>query len=349
MRAFPDQDALLDAVLDRFDGPAAIVDAERTIRAANAEFRARCASDPIGRRCHDVLHGRCDPCPPDDVECPLRPGGAGSPVAPRHWHRVGSGVRSERVLVEAVEGREGALAACLARFRPDGPGPRAAGLPALRDLELDIRPFRLELRRAALSQRPVLLLGEPGTRLPRVAMALHRLSRRRGPFEERAACELTRGRLADLVRSEPRPPRPATLHVRDVHELDGRGWSALAAWIGNGEPAPRRGFRVVASSDRGVGEIATEPGAAGAAAVLARLRVRVPAVRERGDLPLLVARALREASGRRSLSLSPEAYAVIGRYAFPGNVDELEGALGHAAVLAGGSEVRVEHLPDWLR
>ena len=83
-------------------------------------------------------------------------------------------------------------------------------------------------------------------------------------------------------------------------------------------------------------------------AVLGRLSLRVPPVRERRDLPLLVARGLRDAA-RRALSITPEAYAVIARHAFPGNLDELESVLRYAAVLADGEEVRVEHLPGWLR
>jgi hypothetical protein len=346
MAAGSRHDAILAAVLARYAGPVVVVGADRTIRAASDEFRARCASDPIGRPCHDVLHGRPEPCPPDEVDCPLGSAGGGG-RSTLHWHRVGRGVRRERVLAETIRDRDRRPVACLARFFPEESGARAARLPALRELELDIRPIRLELRRAALSQRPLLLRGEPGTRLPSVALAAHRLSRRRGSFEERAGCELTHGRLGELLLREPR--LAATLHVGDVHELDRRGWVALAAWIGDGSPARRQGWRLVASTDRGTGDVATDPVGASAAAVLARLSVRVPSVRERCDLPLLVARALREATGRRGLSLTPEAYAVIARHAFPGNLDELEGALRHAAVLADGDAVRAEHLPDWLR
>jgi hypothetical protein len=345
MRVGIEHDVVLAAVLERVAGPVAVVDVHRTVRVANAEFRARCPSEPVGRQCHDVLHGRSEPCPPDEVACPLRPSSRHSEAAPQHWHRVGGGVRRERVLMQPIT-RAGQVVACLARFWPV---PRAAQPPGLRELELDIRPIRLELRRAALSQRPLLLIGEPGTHLATMAVAAHRLSRRRGAFEERAACELTRGRLGELLLSEPRQRLAATLHVQDVHELDRRGWAALAAWIGDGGPAPRQGWRLVASTERDVGALATDPVGASAAAVLARLRIRVPALRERRrDLPVIASRMLRVAAGR-DLSLSPEAYACLERYSFPGNLDELEEAMQYAAVLAGGFQVRVEHLPAWLR
>jgi hypothetical protein len=57
MRVGVEHDVVLAAVLERVAGPAAVVDVHRTIRAANAEFRARCPSEPVGRQCHDVLHG----------------------------------------------------------------------------------------------------------------------------------------------------------------------------------------------------------------------------------------------------------------------------------------------------
>ncbi|MFN8094558.1 MAG: hypothetical protein U0599_20470 [Vicinamibacteria bacterium] len=255
-------------------------------------------------------------------------------------------MRRERVVAEPIGGAGSAVVACLARFLAEEPAVRPDRLPALRELELDIRPVRLELRRAALSQRPLLLRGEQGTHLSSVAVAVHRLSRRRGPFEERAGCELTRGRLGELLLNE--PGLPATLHVQDVHELDQQGWAALAARIGDGSPARRHGFRIVASTGVGTGGAVTGRVEASTMAVLGRLSLRVPPVRERRDLPLLVARGLRDAA-RRALSITPEAYAVIARHAFPGNLDELESALRHAAVLVDGGEVRVEHLPGWLR
>jgi DNA-binding NtrC family response regulator len=84
-----------------------------------------------------------------------------------------------------------------------------------------------------------------------------------------------------------------------------------------------------------------------------RLRVvelRVPPLRERREdiLPLArlflgeIARRL----GRKVTGLTPRAAQQLVRYGWPGNVREVQNAIEHAVVLAGGSRVDVEDLPE---
>jgi two-component system, NtrC family, response regulator HydG len=80
--------------------------------------------------------------------------------------------------------------------------------------------------------------------------------------------------------------------------------------------------------------------------------IRLPPLRERdGDLPLLVefflgGHAKADASGRPVRpTLSEDAYGALAAYPFPGNVRELGHAIEHAAVLAGGREITLDHLP----
>jgi two-component system, NtrC family, response regulator AtoC len=82
------------------------------------------------------------------------------------------------------------------------------------------------------------------------------------------------------------------------------------------------------------------------------LDISLPPLREReGDLPLLIEFFLQgfaktDASGNRlAPSLSPDAYAALSAYRFPGNVRELGHAIEHAAVLAGYGEITLDHLP----
>ena len=89
--------------------------------------------------------------------------------------------------------------------------------------------------------------------------------------------------------------------------------------------------------------------------LLYRLRVieiRVPALRERREDILPLARAFLVSAGertRRSVEgLTARAADRLLRYGWPGNVRELENAIEHAAVLATGSDVDVEDLPDEL-
>jgi two-component system response regulator AtoC len=82
------------------------------------------------------------------------------------------------------------------------------------------------------------------------------------------------------------------------------------------------------------------------------LDLALPPLRDReGDLPLLIefflgAFARRDAGGvPRGPTLSPDAYAALSAYRFPGNVRELDHALEHAVVLAGQGEITLDHLP----
>jgi DNA-binding NtrC family response regulator len=82
------------------------------------------------------------------------------------------------------------------------------------------------------------------------------------------------------------------------------------------------------------------------------LDVSLPPLRDReGDLPLLVEFFLQgfakvDGSGKRVVpSLSPDAYAALAAYRFPGNVRELGHAIEHAVVLAGFGEITLDHLP----
>jgi DNA-binding NtrC family response regulator len=82
------------------------------------------------------------------------------------------------------------------------------------------------------------------------------------------------------------------------------------------------------------------------------LDVSLPALRDReGDLPLLIEFFLQgfvktDAAGNRLVpALSPDAYAALASYRFPGNVRELGHAIEHAVVLAGHGEITLDHLP----
>jgi two-component system, NtrC family, response regulator HydG len=84
-----------------------------------------------------------------------------------------------------------------------------------------------------------------------------------------------------------------------------------------------------------------------------RLRVveiRVPALRDRREDILPLARTFLAAAAarmrRKVTSLTPQAANQLVRYGWPGNVRELENAMERAVVLATGSRIDVEDLPD---
>ncbi|MCS6915417.1 MAG: sigma-54-dependent Fis family transcriptional regulator [Myxococcales bacterium] len=86
-----------------------------------------------------------------------------------------------------------------------------------------------------------------------------------------------------------------------------------------------------------------------------RLRVveiRVPPLRERREDILPLARTLLQAAAKRTrrpvTGLSPRAANQLLRYSWPGNVRELENAMERAVVLAQGSRIDLDDLPEEL-
>ncbi|MHC4664228.1 MAG: sigma-54-dependent transcriptional regulator [Planctomycetota bacterium] len=82
---------------------------------------------------------------------------------------------------------------------------------------------------------------------------------------------------------------------------------------------------------------------------LAVVTIDVPPLRVRmDDIPLLVERFLEE-NGKADAALTPEALEVLCSYDWPGNVRELRNAVEHAGVLARGTTILPEHLPERVR
>jgi two-component system response regulator AtoC len=81
-------------------------------------------------------------------------------------------------------------------------------------------------------------------------------------------------------------------------------------------------------------------------------QLRLPPLRERsGDVKILVRHFLRYFNRRLGLQVegfTPEALALLDGYAWPGNVRELENVVERALVLADGSVIDVEGLPERL-
>jgi two-component system response regulator AtoC len=81
--------------------------------------------------------------------------------------------------------------------------------------------------------------------------------------------------------------------------------------------------------------------------------IRVPPLRERPeDIPLLsdhFIRKFRKTLGSSVKSISPAARRALMKYHWPGNVRELENAIERAMVMAEGSVIRVDSLPDQVR
>ncbi len=83
------------------------------------------------------------------------------------------------------------------------------------------------------------------------------------------------------------------------------------------------------------------------------MTIELPPLRTYKDnLEILAQVFLQQAAkkhARRVSAVSREAMAVILAYDFPGNMRELKNGLEHAVIMAGGDEVKVEHLPAAFR
>jgi DNA-binding NtrC family response regulator len=82
------------------------------------------------------------------------------------------------------------------------------------------------------------------------------------------------------------------------------------------------------------------------------VELAVPALKDRSeDIPLLARHFVRKFSAEFSKHIegpTPRALIVLQRYAWPGNVRELEHVIGRACMLADGTMVDVDNLPENL-
>ncbi|WP_211461746.1 sigma-54-dependent Fis family transcriptional regulator [Collimonas silvisoli] len=78
------------------------------------------------------------------------------------------------------------------------------------------------------------------------------------------------------------------------------------------------------------------------------LVIKLPALRERGDLDVIVERLLAEAgNGKGCCRVAPDIMALFRRHSWPGNFRQLSNLLRTAVVMAGDDRIiRLEHLPD---
>jgi DNA-binding NtrC family response regulator len=240
---------------------------------------------------------------------------------------------------------------------------RDAGSPIVGTTPVMTRLVEL-VNTIAQSDAPVLVQGETGTGKQLVAHTLHaRSPRKSSPFvafdcaafpESRIDVELFGGldggriRAADggtLLLAEV-DTLPVTTQAKLLRVLE----EGVVQPVAGGEPCPVR-VRIVSSTQRDLKQLAREGRFRDD--LLFRINVldlQVPPLRERrADMPLLLAHFLRRfCPGRVPPGIGPRAWDSLMSYPFPGNVRELAQALERAVVLAHGSEIDVEHLPETI-
>jgi Nif-specific regulatory protein len=231
-----------------------------------------------------------------------------------------------------------------------------------------------ELERVAPTDSTVLLLGETGTGKELFARALHEMSPRRkqplvklncgaisptlieselfghekGAFTGALQRRLGRFELAhggtlllDEIGELPLEAQAKLLRVLQEHEIERVG----------GTQSIRIDVRVVAATNRDLGaEVRANRFRADLFFRLNVFPIHVPPLRERReDIPSLIDALLRTLATRLRFEpkrIDEDAVAYLQAYDWPGNVRELQNVLERASILARGTQIRLEDLPE---
>jgi two-component system, NtrC family, response regulator AtoC len=232
--------------------------------------------------------------------------------------------------------------------------------------------LREQVEAVAATDAAVLLTGESGTGKELVARMLHdRSPRRDRPFVavncaavpptliEAELFGYERGAFTGALRKREgrfSAANSGTLFLDEIGEMPLEAQAKLLRVLQDGTFEPigtntsmRVDVRLISASNRDLRTAIEQGGFRQDLYYRVRvLELLLPPLRERpSDLPLLVEHFLREftPAGETPPSLSPSAWAALGRYPFPGNVRELKHAIQHATILARGGEIQLQHLP----
>ena len=234
-----------------------------------------------------------------------------------------------------------------------------------------------QIRLAAVTDIPVLLLGKTGTGKDLAATAIHRLSDRKvGPFvavnlgalpKELVASELfghEKGAFTGATnRREGKfeQARDGTVFLDEVGTIDEKVQVSLLRLIDQkgfyrlgGKRAISTNARLIAASNQGLADLVRR--GQFREDLYYRFdvfRIVLPPLQSRhGDIPLLVDTFLRrynQSFRKHVLGIAPECLSVLESYEWPGNVRELKNVIQRAVLVCEGETLLREHLPGRFR
>ena len=238
------------------------------------------------------------------------------------------------------------------------------------------RTYR-QIRQAAATEIPVLIVGDTGTGKDLAAQAIHlRSERRDGPFvpvhlgalpQELVASELfghEKGSFTGALEQRAGKFEAAsdgTIFLDEVSTLDERVQISLLRLIEEkrfnrlgGLSTYTTNARIIAATNEDLGGMVDQ--GVFREDLLYRMdvfRVSMPPLRERlGDIPLLAYAFLdryRVAFNKEIYDFSAECMAALEAYDWPGNVRELKNVVQRAILVATEEEIGPEHLPSRFR
>lgn len=229
------------------------------------------------------------------------------------------------------------------------------------------------IRKAALSDAPVLILGATGTGKELVARAIHELGRRRdGPYIELNCAALNEALLESELFGHVKGAFTGAFRHRQGRFEAAHGGDIFLDEIGDvplstqvkllrvletkqfervGDQQPMfTDVRIICATNRKLDQLVAEKKFR--EDLLFRINVipiYLPPLSQRmSDVPLLVERLvhdLRGKTGKKITGLSPAAMKLFMNYGWPGNVRELKSALEYAFVIAEKGLIEPDHLP----
>ncbi|HKZ20443.1 MAG TPA: sigma-54 dependent transcriptional regulator, partial [Acidimicrobiia bacterium] len=225
--------------------------------------------------------------------------------------------------------------------------------------------------KVAASHANVLVQGESGTGKELVARAIHLASpRAMGPFLGENCAALSEslieselfGHVRGAFTGAERDRRGlfaladgGTLFLDEVGDMSPRIQAKLLRVLQEGEFRPlggrdliRTDMRIISATNRDLrGMVETGSFRGDLYYRLDVVDMKLPPLRERSeDVPLLAEHFLSRVRGQAKRGISKEAHEMLARYPWPGNVRELQNVIERAAVMAPGTVIGVDALPD---
>jgi DNA-binding NtrC family response regulator len=236
-----------------------------------------------------------------------------------------------------------------------------------------MRPMLTRAARVAAHNLTVLVTGEAGVGKEWLARWIHAHSRRadrpfvtvdcgalpQGPVD-RGRFEHARTAGARVVRGIFDAARGGTLFLDEIGDASPTMQVTLVRIIEerraprvDADRCARTDVRVIAATTRNLGEEVTQRRFRPDLYYRLGVKLHIPPLRERpGDLRFLARALLERAVADRHGAiggLAPQALARLFAYDWPGNVRELQEAIEEACVVATGSEIQLEDLPEAVR
>lgn len=234
-----------------------------------------------------------------------------------------------------------------------------------------------QIRLAAVTDIPVLFLGETGTGKDLAAKAIHQLSdRKEGPFVtvhlaalpgELVASELFGHEKGAFTGATSRRKgrfehaRDGTVFLDEIASVDEKVQVSLLRLIEQkkfqrlgGRRTLSTNVRLITASNQNLAE-AVDKGTFREDLYyrLDVFRIVLPPLRQRhGDIPLLFEKFLQRYShsfGKNMSGVSPECVNLLEAYDWPGNVRELKNVIQRAVLVCRDEVLRPEHLPQRFR